>query len=150
MVGKENGDGQTQVRRYIRLTNLVPELLELVDNSVLKEKDKPQIAMRPAVELSYLTEREQNDLYDTIMAEDCTPSHAQAIKMRQFSEKGRLGTDVICSIMQEVKPNQREYVNISKERLNQFFEPGTPSQDILETIVEALEMYRKRQRSLER
>ncbi len=150
IVGKENGDGQTQVRRYIRLTNLIPELLDLVDNSVLKEKDKPQIAMRPAVELSYLTEREQNDLYDTIMAEDCTPSHAQAIKMRQFSEKGRLGTDVICSIMQEVKPNQREYVNISKERLNQFFEPGTPAQDILETIVEALEMYRKRQRSLER
>ncbi len=146
----DSSDSARQIHRYIRLTNLIPELLDLVNNSVLKEKDKPQIAMRPAVELSYLTEREQNDLYDTIMAEDCTPSHAQAIKMRQFSEKGRLGTDVICSIMQEVKPNQREYVNISKERLNQFFEPGTPAQDILETIVEALEMYRKRQRSLER
>lgn len=150
ILAEEAGESKDQVRRYIRLTNLIPELLALVDNSVLKDKDKPQIALRPAVELSYLTEQEQTDLYDVITAEDCTPSHTQAIKMRQFSEQGRLGTDVIYSIMQETKPNQREYINLSKERLSQFFEPGTPAQDIAETIVAALELYRKRQRSKER
>ena len=102
-LGKAVGESQDQVRRYIRLTNLIPELLDLVDNSVLKEKDKLQIALRPAVELSYLTPQEQRDLHETMLTEDCTPSHVQAIKMRKFSEEGRLNMDVIFSIMQEEK-----------------------------------------------
>lgn len=80
IVGKDSGDSQTQVRRYIRLTHLIPEILDLVDNSVLREKDKLQIALRPAVELSYLTEKEQKDLLEIMECEDCTPSHAQAIQ----------------------------------------------------------------------
>ena len=94
-IGKSAGESHEQVRRYIRLTNLVPELLDMVDNSVLKEKDKLQMALRPAVELSYLTEDEQRALLETMIADDCTPSHAQAIKMRNFSEKGKLNADVI-------------------------------------------------------
>ena len=82
--------------------------------------------------------------------EDCTPSHAQAIKMRSFSKEGKLTKDVILSIMQEEKPNQKEQVKISKERISKFFAPGTPVQKMEETIVKALEMYRKRQREKER
>ncbi len=96
-------DSNTQIQRYIRLTELIPEVLDLSDNSVLKEKDKLQIALRPAVELSYLTQQEQHDLYETMITEDCTPSHVQAMKMRKFSEEGRLNMDVIFSIMQEEK-----------------------------------------------
>ena len=149
-LGKSVGESQDQVRRYVRLTNLIPELLELVDNSVLKEKDKMQIALRPAVELSYLTEQEQNDLRETMMSEDCTPSHVQAIKMRKFSEAGRLNMDVIFSIMQEEKPNQKEQFKIPKDRISKYFAPGTPAQKIEDTIVKALEFYRKRQREQER
>ena len=150
VVGKDAGDSQTQVRRYIRLTHLLPELLFMVDNSILKEKDAKQIAMRPAVELSYLTVTEQRSMLDTMSEEDCTPSHAQAIKMRSFSKEGKLTKDVILSIMQEEKPNQKEQVKISKERISKFFAPGTPVQKMEETIVKALEMYRKRQREKER
>ena len=150
VVGKDGGDSQTQVRRYIRLTNLIPEVLDLVDNSVLKEKDKLQIALRPAVELSYLTQQEQHDLYETMITEDCTPSHVQAMKMRNFSEEGRLNMDVIFSIMQEEKPNQKEQFKIPKERISKYFAPGTPAQKIEDTIVKALEFYRKRQREQER
>lgn len=150
VVGKDGGDSQTQVRRYIRLTNLIPEVLDLVDNSVLKEKDKLQIALRPAVELSYLTQQEQHDLYETMSTEDCTPSHVQAMEMRKFSEEGRLNMDVIFSIMQEEKPNQKEQFKIPKERISKFFAPGTPAQKIEDTIVKALEFYRKRQREQER
>ena len=150
VVGKDGGDSQTQVRRYIRLTNLIPEVLDLVDNSVLKEKDKLQIALRPAVELSYLTQQEQHDLYETMITEDCTPSHVQAMKMRKFSEEGRLNMDVIFSIMQEEKPNQKEQLKIPKERISKYFTPGTPAQKIEDTIVKALEFYRKRQREQER
>ena len=150
VVGKDGGDSQTQVRRYIRLTNLIPEILDLVDNSVLKEKDKLQIALRPAVELSYLTQQEQHDLYETMITEDCTPSHVQAMKMRKFSEEGRLNMDVIFSIMQEEKPNQKEQFKIPKERISKYFAPGTPAQKIEDTIVKALEFYRERQREQER
>ncbi len=150
VVGKDGGDSQTQVRRYIRLTNLIPEVLDLVDNSVLKEKDKLQIALRPAVELSYLTQQEQHDLYETMITEDCTPSHVQAMKMRKFSEERRLNMDVIFSIMQEEKPNQKEQFKIPKERISKYFAPGTPAQKIEDTIVKALEFYRKRQREQER
>ena len=139
-------DSNTQIQRYIRLTVLIPELLDLVDNSVLKEKEKLQIALRPAVELSYLTQQEQRDLHETMLTEDCTPSHVQAIKMRKFSEEGRLNMDVIFSIMQEEKPNQKEQFKIPKDRISKYFAPGTPAQKIEDTIVKALELYRKRQR----
>ena len=149
-LGQQSGESRDQVFRYIRLTNLIPEVLDLVDNSVLKEKDKLQIALRPAVELSYLTEQEQHDLYETMTTEDCTPSHVQAMKMRKFSEEGRLNMDVIFSIMQEEKPNQKEQFKIPKERISKYFAPGTPAQKIEDTIIKALEFYRKRQREQER
>lgn len=149
-LGQQSGESRDQVFRYIRLTNLIPEILDLVDNSVLKEKDKLQIALRPAVELSYLTEQEQHDLYETMTTEDCTPSHVQTMKMRKFSEEGRLNMDVIFSIMQEEKPNQKEQFKIPRERISKFFAPGTPAQKIEDTIIKALEFYRKRQREQER
>ena len=149
-LSNETPDSARQIHRYIRLTELIPEVLDLVDNSVLKEKDKLQIALRPVVELSYLTQQEQHDLYETMTTEDCTPSHVQAMKMRKFSEEGRLNMDVIFSIMQEEKPNQKEQFKIPKERISKFFAPGTPAQKIEDTIVKALEFYRKRQREQER
>ena len=149
-LGQQSGESRDQVFRFIRLTNLISEVLDLVDNSVLKEKDKLQISLRPAVELSYLTQQEQHDLYETMTTEDCTPSHVQAMKMRKFSEEGRLNMDVIFSIMQEEKPNQKEQFKIPKERISKYFAPGTPAQKIEDTIVKALEFYRKRQREQER
>lgn len=141
-LGKAVGESQDQVRRYIRLTYLLPEILDMVDDG--------KIALRPAVELSYLAEKEQHFLLDTMFSEDCTPSHAQAIKMRKFSQEGKLNPDVILSIMQEEKPNQKEQIKIPKERISRYFAPGTPAQKIEDTIIKALELYRKRQRSLER
>jgi len=144
IVAKENGDSREQVRRYIRLTNLIPELLEMVDNAALG--NKPQIAMRPAVELSYLPKEQQQTLYEAIESEDCTPSHVQAMKMRKFSEEGRLNEDVILSIMQEEKPNQVEQFKLPKEKINRFFAPGTPAQKIESDIVKGLELLRQRER----
>ena len=149
-VSNDSPDSARQIHRYIRLTYLIPELLEMVDNSVTKDKELMQIALRPAVELSYLSEEEQRILLDTMELEDCTPSHAQAIKMRQFSKEGKLTEEVICSIMQEEKPNQKEQFRMPKDRINRFFAPGTPAQKIEDTIVKALELYRKRQREMER
>lgn len=149
-LGQQSGESRDQVFRYIRLTHLIPDILELVDNSVLKEKEVLQIALRPAVELSYLTETEQQDLLEIMESEDCTPSHAQAIKMRQFSQEGRLDANVLLSIMQEEKPNQVEQFKIPRERISKFFSPGTPAKKMEDTIVKALELYRKRQRDMER
>ena len=150
----ESPDSKTQIQRYIRLTHLIPEILELVDNSVLKDPDMLQIALRPAVELSYLRKEEQADLFAIMDEMDCTPSHAQAIKMRQMSEAKtggeRLAKDALVSIMKEEKPNQVEQFKIPKNRIAKFFPAGTPAQKIEDTIVKALELYRKRQRSLER
>lgn len=154
LLAKDVPDSARQIQRYIRLTHLIPEILELVDNSVLKDPDMLQIAMRPAVELSYLRKEEQADLFAIMDEMDCTPSHAQAIKMRQMSEAKtgdeRLAKDTLVSIMKEEKPNQKEQFKIPKEKISRFFAPGTPTQKIEDTIVKALELYRKRQRSLER
>lgn len=150
LLAENSPDSARQIQRYIRLTHLIPEILDLVDNSVLKEKDILQIALRPAVELSYLTEKEQQDLVEIMESEDCTPSHAQAIKMRQFSQEGRLDANVLLSIMQEEKPNQVEQFKMPKERISKFFSPGTPAKKMEDTIVKALELYRKRQRDMER
>ena len=146
----QSPDSKTQIHRYICLTNLVPELLDMVDNTVLKEKDKPQMALRPAVELSYLPENQQTALLEIMESEDCTPSHAQAIKIRDFSEKGKLNPDVILSIMQEEKPNQVEQFKMPRNRIDKFFPAGTPAQKIEDTIVKALELYRRRERAMER
>lgn len=150
LLAAQSPDSHEQIRKYIRLTNLNPELLQLVDNTVLNEKDTLKMALRPAVELSYLTKAEQTALYRTIDSEDCTPSHAQAIKMRKFSADGRLSSDVILSIMQEEKPNQVEQFKIPKDRIARFFPAGTPAQKIEDTIIKALELYRRRQRDMER
>ena len=134
-------DGKTQIQRYIRLTYLIPALLEMVDDN--------KIAMRPAVELSYLPEEEQTMLHEMIKLEDCTPSHAQAIKMRRFAEEGKLSEEVILSIMQEEKPNQKEQFRMPRERISKYFPAGTPAQKIEDTIIKALELY-QRQRSRDR
>lgn len=154
VIAEQSPDGARQIQRYIRLTHLIPELLSLVDNSVLKEPGKPQMALRPAVELSYLRKEEQLDLFDLIEEMDVTPSHAQALKLRRLSEgKGpgqRLARDAIVSIMQEEKPNQVEQFKIPKERISKFFPAGTPAKKMEETIVKALELYRRRLRDRER
>ena len=147
-------DSNTQIQRYIRLTHLIPDILELVDNSVLREPEVLQIAMRPAVELSYLRKEEQADLFAIMDEMDCTPSHAQAIKMRQMSEAKtgdeRLAKDALVAHYEGGKsPNQKEQIKIPKERISKYFAPGTPAQKIEDTIVQALELYRRRQRSLE-
>ena len=150
LLAEQVGESHEQIRKYIRLTELIPSILELVDNTVLKDKEVLQIAMRPAVELSYLPKEEQQILYDTMQLEDCTPSHAQAIKMRKFSEEGRLNEDVILSILSEEKPNQVEQFKISRKRIDKYFSPGTSTKQIEDTIIKALELYRKRERSRER
>lgn len=142
IIGKAAGDSYEQVRRYIRLTYLLPEILEMVDDS--------KIAFRPAVELSYLAEKEQRILYDAMGHTDCTPSLAQAIKMKSFSREGKLSEAVILSIMEEEKPNQKEQFRIPKERISKYFKPGTPARTMEDTIIKALDYYRKRQREMER
>jgi ParB family chromosome partitioning protein len=133
-----SGDSRNQIHRYIRLTELIPEVLQLVDEG--------KIAMRPAVELSHLPPEAQEALLEAMEIEDCTPNHAQAIKMRKFAEEGRLDGNVLCSIMQEEKPNQVEQFKMPRERISKFFPAGTPAQKIEETIVKALELWRQRER----
>lgn len=142
LLADNSPDSNTQIQRYIRLTNLIPEILDMVDDG--------RIAFRPAVELSYLTEQEQGTLYDTMGREDCTPSLAQAIKMKAFSRDGKLTDAVILSIMEEEKPNQKEQFRIPKERISKYFKPGTPARTMEDTIIKALDYYRKRQREMER
>ena len=137
-VSQKSGDSQPQIYRYIRLTELIPSILQMVDDG--------KIAFRPAVELSYLSKEQQQSLYDTMECEDCTPSLAQANKMKEFSRDGKLTAEVILSIMQEEKPNQREQFKMPKERISKYFAPGTPAQKIEDTIIKALELYRRRER----
>lgn len=142
LLGEQVGESQDQIRRYIRLTELITPILDMVDSG--------KIAIRPAVELSYLPKEQQTILLDTMQLEDCTPSHAQAIKMRKFADEGRLNGDVILSILSEEKGNQREQFRMPKERISRYFSPGTPAKQMEDTIVKALELYRKRERSKDR
>ena len=136
----ENG---RQIARYIRLTNLVPALLDMVDEG--------RIAFRPAVELSYLTEQEQRDLLETISYEDATPSLAQAIKLKEFSKAGKLNADVILSIMCERKPNQAEKISFRTERLKPFLPKNITPKETEDYVLKALEHYhRYRERMKER
>ncbi len=134
-LGAGNGESREQVRRYIRLTELIPDLLDLVDNGA--------IALRPAVELSYLTYDEQEIVFKQILECDCTPSHAQAIRMRKFSEDGRLNDAVIETIMQEEKPNQKEKVHIPYVQVRKYIPENVKYEDTRDYIIQALEFYQK-------
>ena len=142
LLAEKSPDSNTQIQRYIRLTELITPILDMVDSG--------KIAIRPAVELSYLPKEQQTVLLDTMQLEDCTPSHAQAIKMRKFADEGRLNEDVILSILSEEKGNQKEQFRMPKERISRYFSPGTPVKQMEDTIVKALELYRKRERSKDR
>ena len=136
-VAKSTEDSSRQVFRYIRLTELTSELLELVDQG--------RIAFRPAVELSYLTEDEQRDLWETIDSEEVTPSLSQAIRMKELSKEGNLDMDTIFAIMREEKANQKEQVKIPMDRFSKYFPRGTPQKRIESVIFDALELYYREQ-----
>ena len=139
-IGKSQGESRDKVYRYIRLTYLIPEILTKVDNG--------EIAMSPAVEISYLTDAEQYTLLDAMEQNDCTPSHAQAIRMKKFSQMGQLPEDVIYTIMEEEKPNQKEQIRLRREDFRKYFPPGYPEVKIKQDIEKALELLmRQRQRS---
>ena len=129
------GDSTTQIKRYIRLTELVPSLLDMVDEG--------RIAFRPAVELSYLKKEEQEALVETISYEDATPSLAQALKMKEFSKEGRLSEDVILSIMSEEKPNQREVFKFRADRLRKFIPASVTPKQTEDYVLKALEYYQR-------
>ncbi|MCI8524727.1 MAG: ParB/RepB/Spo0J family partition protein [Oscillospiraceae bacterium] len=141
LLAEQSGESHEQIRKYIRLTSLIRPILDMVDEN--------KIALRPAVELSYLTEPEQQALLDTMACEDRTPSHAQAIKLRKFSRDGKLNPDVVLSILQEEKPNQVEQFKMPRDRLSRYFPAGTPAQKMEEIILKALALYRRRERSRE-
>lgn len=134
-IAENSEDSARQIQRYIRLTYLVPELLEMVDEGKIK--------MRPAVEISYLNEDSQRDLVDAIDTEDCTPSHAQTIKMRKFFSEGKLNADVITSIMQEEKPNQREKIIIPNKAVEKYIPKSVPLEKRQDYVCKALEHYGK-------
>lgn len=137
VLGEEVGDSRNQIHRYIRLTELIPELLDLVDEG--------RIAFRPAVELSYLQKEEQSALLEQISYADATPSLAQAIKLKRFSQDGKLNNEVIESIMSEEKPNQREKINIKYAEARRFIPASVPYERTGEYILKALEYYHRYQ-----
>ena len=134
-VAQSTDESARQVHRYIRLTELIPQLLQMVDEG--------KIAFRPAVELSYLEKEEQEDLLETIESEDCTPSLAQAIRMKGLSRDNQLNMDKIFEIMTEEKANQKEKLRIPMERVESFFKRGTPPSVMIETVIKSLELYRR-------
>ncbi len=136
-LGEQVGESKDQVRRYIRLTELIPELLDLVDEG--------RIAFRPAVELSYLQKEEQGALLEQISYAEATPSLAQAIKLKRFSQDGKLNNEVIESIMSEEKPNQREKINIKYAEARRFIPASIPYEKTGEYILKALEYYHRYQ-----
>ena len=138
IIAQEAGESRNQIQRYIRLNELTDELLEFVDEG--------KIGMRPAVELSYLQEDEMRDLVDFIDDEEVFPSHAQTIRMKALSKEGKLDTDAIREIMLEEKPNQKARIKIPMEKIEKYFPSGTSQQQIEDTIVKALALYRQRQK----
>ena len=138
IIAQEAGESRNQIQRYIRLNELTDELLEFVDEG--------KIGMRPAVELSYLQEDEMRDLVDFIDDEEVFPSHAQTIRMKALSKEGKLDTEAIRDIMLEEKPNQKAKIKIPMERIEKYFPSGTSQQQMEDTIVKALAMYRQRQK----
>lgn len=134
-IGKDTGESHEQIRRYIRLTELVPEILQMVDDR--------QIAFRPAVEISYLTEEQQYTLLEAMSYNDATPSLAQAIKMKKFNQDGKLTGEVIQSIMEEEKPNQREKPAFRDERITKLIPKSVPRGQETDFVVKALEFYNR-------
>ena len=134
-LGNQVGESREQIRRYVRLTNLVPELLEFVDEGRIK--------MRPAVELSYLDEDSQRDVVDEIDMNDATPSHDQTIRMRKFFDEGKLTTEAIQAIMSEEKPNQKEKIVLRGDRVRQLIPKNIPVSQTEEFVCKALEHYNK-------
>ena len=142
-ISEKSGDSQPQIYRYIRLTELVPEILQMVDDR--------QIAFRPAVEISYLPEEQQYTLLETMEYSDATPSLAQAIKMKKFMQEGKLTDEVIQSIMEEEKPNQREKPAFRDERITKLIPKSVPRGQESDFVVKALEFYNRHlQRSKDR
>lgn len=135
-------DSGRQVQRFIRLTYLIPELLEMVDEK--------RIAMSPAVELSYLSDEAQYAVLDAIEINACTPSHAQAIRMKSLFSEGKLSVDAIEEIMEEVKPNQKEKIKLNREDFSRYFPSRYTNEQIKKDIVDGLELLkRKRQRDMD-
>ena len=134
-IAEKSGDSHEQIRRYIRLTELVPEILQMVDDR--------QIAFRPAVEISYLTEEQQYTLLEAMSYNDATPSLAQAIKMKKFMQDGRLTDEVIQSIMEEEKPNQKEKPAFRDERITKLIPKSVPRGQEADFVVKALEFYNR-------
>lgn len=136
------GDSRTQIQRFIRLTNLIPEILNMVDEG--------QIALRPAVELSYIPKPQQKQLVEIMEIEQCTPSHAQAIRMRRMTGEGKLTVEAIEAVMSEQKPNQKERIVLKGERFNRLFPPDLPASKREDYVAAAMEYYaRHRQRQRE-
>jgi len=136
LLGEAVGESQDQVRRFIRLTELTPQMLDMVDDGFLP--------MRPAVELSYLPQDEQQLLQDVIELEDRAPSHAEAAKIRELSNDGRLDEAAIISIMREEKPHKQAHFKLPQEKINRFFAADTPAKIITQTIVKALELWQSK------
>ena len=134
-LGKEVGESREQIRRYIRLTELVPEILQMVDER--------QIAFRPAVEISYLTEEQQYTLLEAMEYNDATSSLAQAIKMKKYNQDGKLTSEVIQSIMEEEKPNQKEKPAFRDERITKLIPKTVPRGQETDFVVKALEFYNR-------
>ena len=141
-IGADGGDSKNQVLRYIRLTHLIPELLSMVDEN--------KIAFNPAVELSYLSQSEQLILLDAIKQNDCTPSHAQSIRLKKLSQEGTLNRDAIFEILAEQKPNQQEQYKFKREDIRKYFPKSYTDKQVYDTVIKLLEQWqRKRERDRE-
>ena len=140
-VGEDNGESRNQVHRYIRLTYLIPELLSMVDEN--------KMAFNPAVEISYLEQSEQRVLLDAMELNDCTPSHAQSIRLKKLSQEGVLDDQMIYAVMSEEKPNQQEQIKFKREDLKKYFPAGYTDEQMRRDIIRGLELL-KRQRERNR
>ena len=134
-LANQTGDSQTQIQRYIRLTYLIPELLDLVDEGSIK--------MRPAVELSYLDEQFQRDVFEEIEVNQCTPSHAQAIRLRKMQDEGILTAEAVSEVISEIKPNQKERIILRGEKIRKLIPKAVPIEQTEDYICKAVEHYNK-------
>ena len=141
IIADETGNSKTNIYRYIRLTELIKPLLQLVDDN--------KMALSPAVEISYLKEQEQKDLLETIESEDCTPSYSQAIRMKELSRQNKLDMDTIFNIMTEQKPNQKEQIKFKVENLKGYFPKGYSTKQMEDVIENLLKQYKQRWKSRE-
>ena len=152
VIAEQVGESEDKIRRYVRLTNLIPKLLEYVDNSVIKDKDKLQIALSPAVELSFLTEKEQYEVLDYIEFNEITPSHAQAIQLKEMSQNKTFTSEKMESLLDEEKPNQTPALKVSmnKLKLPSSLRNDKEREEYIIKAVEFYEKYQQRKREQER